>query len=288
VNWHAVARSDVKFAIAKATDGTSVDDQFGSNWAGIQEAGLFRGAYHFARPGEDPEAQATHFAATVGRLDFRDLPPALDLEVAQGHSAADVLGWARRFVAQAESLFGRRIMIYTGQFWRGPLGNPAPDSLFTERALWLAGYVSEGSLNVPRTWSRWTFWQYSNGTLNSPASVPGVAPCDQSWFNGDESALSALCGGNSPVPPPAPDAGPNNVLPPGTYFVWPRQPAVAGPSVKAWQTRMNELGYPIDVDGVYGPQSKNACKAFQRNSGLVADGIVGPATWNATFGAAGT
>jgi peptidoglycan hydrolase-like protein with peptidoglycan-binding domain len=46
---------------------------------------------------------------------------------------------------------------------------------------------------------------------------------------------------------------------------------------------MIQRGYVIDSDGVYGPQSKSACMAFQRDQGLVADGIVGRATWDATF-----
>lgn len=285
VNWHAVAGSGVKFAIAKASEGTTVDDQFKNNWPAIQEAGLFRGAYHFGHPSGDPEAQATQFAATVGGLDFRDLPPALDLEVADGHPAAFVLDWAKRFVMRAEQLFGRRLIIYTGAFWRAVLGNPRPDPLFSERPLWLAGYGPEAHLVVPATWPRWTFWQYTSGQANDPAAVPGVPPCDQSWFDGDEDALAELCTGVSPSPAPAPDLGPDNSLPAGTYFVWPRQPAVAGASVKAWQSQMRTLGYAIDSDGVYGPQSKNACRAFQKNAGLVPDGIVGPATWKATFAA---
>ncbi|HEX3852924.1 MAG TPA: peptidoglycan-binding domain-containing protein [Polyangiaceae bacterium] len=74
-------------------------------------------------------------------------------------------------------------------------------------------------------------------------------------------------------------------LGPETHFVWPRSPAVAGDAVKAWQTRIQQRGFSVDADGVYGPQSKTACLAFQRNQGLVADGIVGQATWNATFAA---
>ena len=41
----------------------------------------------------------------------------------------------------------------------------------------------------------------------------------------------------------------------------------------------------LDSDGVYGPQSKAACLGFQSNQRLVADGIVGRATWQATFAA---
>ncbi len=285
VSWPLVAGSDVKFAIAKATDGTSIDDRFKANWQGIQEAGLYRGAYHFAHPGTDPETQAVHFASVVGPLGFRDLPPALDLEVSDGHPSAQVLAWARAFLLKAEQLFGRQLIVYTGQFWRGSLGNPPPDDFFSPHALWLAGYTSEASLNVPKTWQqRWTFWQYSNGTLNGPAKIPGVSPCDQSWFNGGIDGLEQLCTGESPAPSPAPNPNPDDAWP-GSYFIWPRIPAVSGPAVSAWQTRMVQRGFPIDTDGVYGPQSRNACAAFQRNQGLVPDGIVGRDTWNATFAA---
>jgi peptidoglycan hydrolase-like protein with peptidoglycan-binding domain len=43
-----------------------------------------------------------------------------------------------------------------------------------------------------------------------------------------------------------------------------------------------ELGYNVGpIDGVFGPSTENAVKEFQKDSGLVADGIVGQRTWEA-------
>lgn len=280
IDWFSVARSTVKFAFAKATEGTGyVDPLFARNWAGIQEAGLFRGAYHFGRPCGDPESQAAHFAAVVGPLGFRDLPPVLDLEQSDKQKASDVLEWARAFMTKAEALFGRKLIVYTGYFWRGDMGNPN-DAFFRERLLWLAAYNSKPV--VPASWNQWTFWQYTEGQHNGPYPVAGVPPCDQDRFEGTEADLEKLCEGVPPSPEPQPSQ-PSDKQWPGIHFVWPRTPVVAGPVVRMWQERLVQLGYTVDCDGVYGPQSKKACIAFQRDYGLVADGIVGRITWSKAF-----
>ncbi len=54
--------------------------------------------------------------------------------------------------------------------------------------------------------------------------------------------------------------------------------------VRAWQAQMARRGWPIAVDGVYGPQSAAFCTAFERDKGLAVDqGIVGPQVWWATW-----
>lgn len=282
IDWFAVERGELSFAFAKATEGTSgVDPSFATNWRAIREAGLFRGAYHFGRPGSDPDAQAVHFASIVGELGFRDVPPVLDLEEADGHSADHVVEWARAFTERAELLFQRRLLLYTGGFWRFQLGNRL-DPFLAERALWLAAYQKNPV--VPANWKAWTFWQYSDGRYNGPVDVPGVkGPVDQNLFAGDAAGLASFCENAAvDVAPPTPRTTPPAAWP-GQYFVWPHTPTIAGESVKAWQARVSELGFAIDIDGIYGPQSKSACRAFQRDRGLVADGIVGRKTWDACF-----
>jgi hypothetical protein len=40
----------------------------------------------------------------------------------------------------------------------------------------------------------------------------------------------------------------------------------------------------VVADGVFGPRTEHAVKSFQREEGLTADGVVGPATWAALVG----
>jgi peptidoglycan hydrolase-like protein with peptidoglycan-binding domain len=55
-----------------------------------------------------------------------------------------------------------------------------------------------------------------------------------------------------------------------------------GDAVKAAQQRLADLKYDVGtVDGIFGPQTAMAVKAFQQHNGLNVDGIIGPRTWAA-------
>ncbi|NEQ75801.1 MAG: peptidoglycan-binding protein [Okeania sp. SIO2C9] len=51
--------------------------------------------------------------------------------------------------------------------------------------------------------------------------------------------------------------------------------------VKRLQMILNEMGYSLVVDGMFGSNTEAAVKRFQKNSRLEVDGIVGPLTWYA-------
>jgi hypothetical protein len=59
-------------------------------------------------------------------------------------------------------------------------------------------------------------------------------------------------------------------------------PRMQGDAVKAAQQRLADLKYDVGtVDGIFGPQTAMAVKAFQQHNGLNVDGIIGPRTWAA-------
>ncbi|MFI8092321.1 peptidoglycan-binding protein [Streptomyces sp. NPDC086080] len=60
-----------------------------------------------------------------------------------------------------------------------------------------------------------------------------------------------------------------------------------GPEVIEAQCLLRRVGIsPGDVDGIFGPLTRNAVKRLQIRDGLVADGVIGPRTWAALRGAA--
>lgn len=56
-------------------------------------------------------------------------------------------------------------------------------------------------------------------------------------------------------------------------------------AVKALQKRLGNLGYEVSTDGIFGHETEQALKAFQRKNGLQIDAVVGPKTLDALLDA---
>jgi GH25 family lysozyme M1 (1,4-beta-N-acetylmuramidase) len=234
VNWTKVRSDDVTFAFMKATEGTNyADPTLQRNWTGAENVGIYRAAYHFARPSAGSAvAQAKFFVAKAGRFqDKGDLPPVLDLEATGGLSPAALRAWVSTWLTTVEDLTGRTpILYFSPYFWVDHMGNSKD---FTRYPLWIAHYTSTGPM-VPGGWSTWTFWQRT-----SSGHVDGIAgSVDMNRFNGNAAALASLArtttGSTAPV-----TAGPT--LPVGDATTLTMTPGATAPVADAAVTFTGDL-----------------------------------------------
>jgi lysozyme len=254
VNWATVASQGVFYGFAKATEGvTDSDEKFARNWAGMRSVGIVRGAYHFFRPGRDPAQQADNFLKTVKTIEDFDLPAVLDLEINDGQSASVVIDRALKWLEIVEAKTARKPILYTYPvFWEDKLGNT---TRFSEYPLWVANFGTPGQPYIPSAWKRWAFHQYSeSGTLRGI-----VGNVDLNQFSGDLDGLQKLLKGRIPL----------------------RQ-GCEGNVVQEMQSLLEAQGFDVGTpDGDFGPKTKAQVAAFQKAKSLLADGIVGAATWSA-------
>ncbi|MFF5212108.1 glycoside hydrolase family 25 protein [Streptosporangium sp. NPDC000396] len=180
VDWDRHARNGVAFAFAKATEGGRFTDRwFGRNWTGMRENWMVCGAYHFARPTGDPEAQANHFLQVVGQaggLRRGDLL-ALDLETSDRMPPHKVARFARRWCQVVTAQAEVRPVVYTYLTF-AQKGNC--DGL-EGYPLWIsAPDHPTGRPDVPGPWRRWTIHQHS------------TRPLDRNVFLGTRAELTSL------------------------------------------------------------------------------------------------
>jgi GH25 family lysozyme M1 (1,4-beta-N-acetylmuramidase) len=196
VNWNSVKGNGKGFAYIKATEGTGYESpEFASQYNGSYDAGLIRGAYHFARPDiSSGTTQANYFVNHGGGWsgDGKTLPGTLDIEynpygqTCYNLSASAMVTWVHEFANQYKARTGRDVVIYTTADWWDTCTGGS-EAFGATNPLWVANYdVSTPAL--PKGWAFQTFWQYT-----STASVPGISgQADVNVFNGNQSRLVAL------------------------------------------------------------------------------------------------
>ncbi|MCA1602466.1 MAG: lysozyme [Acidobacteria bacterium] len=196
VNFKAVKKDGRNFAFILATDGASFTSElFDSQYRGAGKAGLFRGAYHFARPDSSATRQANHFLKKIDyRNDGKSLPPALDLEAnpngptCYGLTHKQMKAWIKDFLGKVKETTKRDAIIYTSPaFWQECTGN---SKAFKKNPLWIAQWGVSKPDKIGG-WPDYTFWQYSDS-----GDVDGVnGKVDTDRFNGGVAKLRKLAQG---------------------------------------------------------------------------------------------
>jgi len=157
---------------------------------------------------------------------------------------------------------------------KGDIGQDVHDwqARLAGRGYWIAADGDFGSLTDGIT--RW--FQQGRGLLVDglvgPATLSSMSAAErENW----KPSLGGSGGGPAPTPTPRPPAAPAW---PGRYLMV-QSPIMNGADVRQWQQQMKNRGWPIDVDGYFGEQSRGVCLKFQQEKRLAVDGIVGPTTW---------
>jgi GH25 family lysozyme M1 (1,4-beta-N-acetylmuramidase) len=194
VDWGKVVTTGNTFVYVKATEGeTYLSDTFVSQYTGAKAAGLYVGAYTFARPDDSAVKTADYFLSQSRyESDGQTLPPMLDIEwpystngkfvapyPCYGLTPAAMVAWIQAFVTEIKRLTGSVTMIYTAPNWWNTCTDSS--SAFADEPLDVGSYAATPVL--PGGWTTWTIWQYA---------TTGAAPGDQNVFNGSITSLATF------------------------------------------------------------------------------------------------
>ncbi len=171
IDWQKLAKTDVRFAYIKATEGGDyVDPMFKQNWDAARKAGLAVGAYHFFSRCKTGVQQAKNFLSTVP-AEVDALPPVLDVETMEpcdGEAAdLDPLEEVQAFMDTVKEKLGCRPVLYvTAEFDLTYLaGNLKADSFWPRSIFMPPQFRRQG----------WKFWQYNDGGhregINGPVDL---------------------------------------------------------------------------------------------------------------------
>jgi len=278
INWTKVAHGGYRFALGKATEGTTFEDgTYAANRAGSEAAGVVFGAYDFARPSGSSLAAVT--ASATAQADFflafatpqpGELPPALDLETTGKLSARMLVAWTVAWTQEVYARLGVHPFVYSSPaFWQEYLSDSTAIAA-TGTPLWIAHWTSARKPWVPaQDWNGngWTFWQWTDCV-----SVPGIAHCaDGDRMNGASPASLAIAPYSLDTPtistPPSivgtPEAGKRLAAVPGIWsggkplaftFQWRQCDAagancvdIAGATRESYRPTSDDVGHSLRV-----------------------------------------
>lgn len=192
VDFAALRREGIEFAIIKATEGDSfTDSEFLSNLRRARAAGMLVAAYHYVRIG----VSAVDQAARVRRVVPIEVPVIPDVE---RNSGGIVL---TRAVVSALRANGYRVpLLYLPRWYWAELGSP---SLAGLPPLWASRYPNNVQGALAAEWSDVPahYWNGYGGLevavlqFTSSARIAGMGPLDANAYRGTREQLAALLSG---------------------------------------------------------------------------------------------
>lgn len=199
IDFRKVAADGISFVFVKATQGTTFrSPKFLQLVKDAKATGLLIGAYHYvddsAGSVEAAKAEAQNFYKAIqaaGGIDVFDLPPVMDYESNKnGHSKATIAAVAKTFLEEVQKLTGVKPLVYT---YPAFIGNFSGLSSYP---LWIARYSKQTPADASG-WTRWHFWQYSDGAAGGylprgNRKVDGISGAvDLNEFDGTPAELKA-------------------------------------------------------------------------------------------------
>lgn len=275
INFNSVKNNGIEAIIIKATEGVDyIDPNFETYYSQSHNMGFHIGFYHFMSEKTNPTKQAEDFYNSINGKEY-DIIPVLDIEINKyNRSRKEISDRCIEFLTRFKELSGIDCVIYTGGFF----GRDLLDDRVKQYKGWIAHYGVSSPMD--------TGFQVVGHQYTETGKVSGISgDCDMNNFN--EGILLRSEGISEPksesyeffsnktrylqsvlgIPSdniwgPITDEAARNVIAGIPYVT---------PELTRWIQRV--LG--INIDGVFYTETEAAVKQYQRNHGLVVDGLVG-------------
>ncbi|WP_243129478.1 GH25 family lysozyme [Clostridium sp. HBUAS56017] len=263
IDFESVKNSGVEVVIIKATEGVDfVDDLLSQHYNGANGVIPHIGFYHFMSEKTDPSQQAEDFYNAIKGKNY-DVKPCLDIEVNNyGRSASEITDRCLAFINRFRELSGQEVIIYTG----GYFGRDNLDSRVKCYGGWIAHYGVDSPMETgfPLVGHQYT----ESGSLSGIDGNVDINNFYEGIFLG--SSYSGDISGNN--------NSEESLVDKAREFV--------GSRCSELQQLLINKGYDCGgcgADGKFGQGTYNSLIQFQKDNGLVADGLAGEQTFNALY-----
>lgn len=267
VDWNAVSKAGIDFAILKCNAGTAVAERFETNYAGAKAAGLDVGAYlySYALTEEQAKNEAKACIQTLRGKQF-EYPVFFDIEENSQFNLrkAKCSAIVKAFCEAMEDA-GYYVGIYSS---KSHLETFISEDLRKRYCIWVAHY---GTMHTSYN-GNYDIHQYSStGKVSGIAGAVDLNQCSADYKVIKEKGYNGF----------KPDGGiPEEGRVKSTLKTI--QKNSSGDFVTLAQTLLKIHGNDIGksgADGKFGNDTEKAVKDFQKKKNITVDGIIGPKTW---------